>query len=185
MPFFCTSYSPVPIIPNFLFNLEHPNDALNATASGGVREVNVTHRHVYASGCYARRSDAEPASAVDQSLSSIIFQSPYTSTHRGYEIRYPCDVDGAGRINGTGPPSAAAAATPRRAAGESPVVAFKTVRVENRSLPVSARRLEAERHRDIVDENIAVGLMFASKAMVQLITNPFVGPITNRSRMQY
>lgn len=36
------------------------------------------------------------------------------------------------------------------------------------------------RHQDILNENIAVGLMFASKAILQLITNPFVGPITNR-----
>ena len=37
-----------------------------------------------------------------------------------------------------------------------------------------------DRHRDIVNENMVVGLMFASKAILQLITNPFVGPITNR-----
>jgi len=37
-----------------------------------------------------------------------------------------------------------------------------------------------ERHRDIINENMVVGLMFASKAILQLITNPFVGPITNR-----
>jgi len=37
-----------------------------------------------------------------------------------------------------------------------------------------------ERHRDIMNENMVVGMMFASKAILQLITNPFVGPITNR-----
>jgi len=36
------------------------------------------------------------------------------------------------------------------------------------------------RHRDIVNENMVVGLMFASNAILQIITNPFVGPITNR-----
>lgn len=36
------------------------------------------------------------------------------------------------------------------------------------------------RHQDILNENVAVGLMFASKAILQLIANPFVGPITNR-----
>jgi hypothetical protein len=36
------------------------------------------------------------------------------------------------------------------------------------------------RHRNILDENISVGLMFASKAIMQLIANPFVGPVTNR-----
>jgi hypothetical protein len=29
-------------------------------------------------------------------------------------------------------------------------------------------------------ENQWVGVMFASKAFVQLITNPFIGPLTNR-----
>ncbi|ESO01685.1 hypothetical protein HELRODRAFT_81550 [Helobdella robusta] len=32
----------------------------------------------------------------------------------------------------------------------------------------------------IGDENVAVGVLFASKAMVQLIANPIIGPITNR-----
>merc|ERR1712079_147021 len=36
------------------------------------------------------------------------------------------------------------------------------------------------RHDELVQENIEVGVMFASKAVVQLITNPFVGPLTNR-----
>ncbi|XP_036383588.1 chromaffin granule amine transporter [Megalops cyprinoides] len=32
----------------------------------------------------------------------------------------------------------------------------------------------------LVGENVRVGLMFASKAVVQLLVNPFVGPLTNR-----
>ena len=38
-----------------------------------------------------------------------------------------------------------------------------------------------DRHRDIMHENMVVGLMFASKSITQLITNPFVGSLTNRS----
>lgn len=43
-------------------------------------------------------------------------------------------------------------------------------------------RLTAEerKHKELVQENIEVGVMFASKAFVQLIANPFVGPLTNR-----
>ena len=43
-------------------------------------------------------------------------------------------------------------------------------------------RLTAEerKHKELIQENIEVGVMFASKAVVQLITNPFVGPLTNR-----
>ncbi|KAM9610652.1 synaptic vesicular amine transporter isoform 2-T2 [Morphnus guianensis] len=34
--------------------------------------------------------------------------------------------------------------------------------------------------KDLLNENVQVGLLFASKATVQLITNPFIGPLTNR-----
>jgi hypothetical protein len=37
-----------------------------------------------------------------------------------------------------------------------------------------------DRHSTIVDENVVVGLMFASKAIMQLIANPFIGPLTNQ-----
>ncbi|XP_067657388.1 synaptic vesicular amine transporter-like [Haliotis asinina] len=35
-------------------------------------------------------------------------------------------------------------------------------------------------HKAFANENVQVGLMFASKAIMQLITNPFIGPLTNR-----
>ncbi|KAJ8418296.1 hypothetical protein AAFF_G00140050 [Aldrovandia affinis] len=34
--------------------------------------------------------------------------------------------------------------------------------------------------KELLNENVRVGLLFASKATVQLITNPFIGPLTNR-----
>uniref|UniRef100_A0A8C8SB17 Solute carrier family 18 member A2 n=1 Tax=Pelusios castaneus TaxID=367368 RepID=A0A8C8SB17_9SAUR len=34
--------------------------------------------------------------------------------------------------------------------------------------------------KDLLNENVQVGLLFASKATVQLITNPFIGSMTNR-----
>ncbi|XP_069363735.1 synaptic vesicular amine transporter isoform X1 [Maniola hyperantus] len=37
-----------------------------------------------------------------------------------------------------------------------------------------------ERHKELIHETVAVGIMFASKAIVQLIANPFVGPLTHR-----
>ncbi|CAG0923746.1 unnamed protein product [Notodromas monacha] len=39
---------------------------------------------------------------------------------------------------------------------------------------------ERATHEEAVQENIEVGFMFASKAFVQLLANPFVGPLTNR-----
>ena len=37
-----------------------------------------------------------------------------------------------------------------------------------------------EDNRFLEEENVRVGLLFASKALVQLLVNPFVGPLTNR-----
>ncbi|XP_028172257.1 synaptic vesicular amine transporter-like [Ostrinia furnacalis] len=36
------------------------------------------------------------------------------------------------------------------------------------------------RHQELIHETVAVGVMFASKALVQLLANPFVGPLTHR-----
>ena len=36
------------------------------------------------------------------------------------------------------------------------------------------------RHHDLVQETVEVGMMFASKAFVQLLANPFVGPLTHK-----
>ena len=36
------------------------------------------------------------------------------------------------------------------------------------------------KHKELLKENVEVGVMFASKAVVQLIANPFVGPLTNK-----
>jgi len=36
------------------------------------------------------------------------------------------------------------------------------------------------KHKALADENVEVGVMFASKAFVQLLANPFVGPLNNR-----
>ncbi|RZC34511.1 synaptic vesicular amine transporter, partial [Asbolus verrucosus] len=36
------------------------------------------------------------------------------------------------------------------------------------------------RHKDLVQETVQVGMMFASKAFVQLLANPFVGPLTHK-----
>ncbi|MGH0115921.1 UNVERIFIED_CONTAM: hypothetical protein FKN15_054277 [Acipenser sinensis] len=37
-----------------------------------------------------------------------------------------------------------------------------------------------KKDKRLLNENVKVGLLFASKATVQLITNPFIGPLTNR-----
>lgn len=36
------------------------------------------------------------------------------------------------------------------------------------------------KHKELVDESTEVGVLFASKPVIQAITNPFIGPMTNR-----
>ncbi|XP_054259114.1 synaptic vesicular amine transporter [Macrosteles quadrilineatus] len=40
--------------------------------------------------------------------------------------------------------------------------------------------MRQHRHKDLIEETVAVGIMFASKAFVQLLANPIVGPLTHR-----
>lgn len=37
-----------------------------------------------------------------------------------------------------------------------------------------------QQHRELLQETVAVGIMFASKAFVQLLANPIVGPLTHK-----
>ncbi|ETN70599.1 vesicular acetylcholine transporter unc-17 family protein [Necator americanus] len=39
---------------------------------------------------------------------------------------------------------------------------------------------QSERHEILAKENVLVGIMFGSKALVQLIANPWIGPLTNK-----
>jgi hypothetical protein len=48
------------------------------------------------------------------------------------------------------------------------------------SSPVNITAEKEARHQELLHETVAVGVMFASKAIVQLLANPFVGPLTHR-----
>ena len=41
-------------------------------------------------------------------------------------------------------------------------------------------KMKQDRHKTLTEENVHVGLMFGSKALVQLLTNPWIGPLTNK-----
>lgn len=58
----------------------------------------------------------------------------------------------------------------------SVVVLNEIFRVENASYYAELE----ERHKELVGETVEVGLMFASKAFVQLLANPIVGPLTHK-----
>ena len=50
--------------------------------------------------------------------------------------------------------------------------------VENENMTTMEPILK--RHRELLNENQEVGVMFASKAFVQLVANPFIGRLTNK-----
>lgn len=58
---------------------------------------------------------------------------------------------------------------------ENSVASTTTERVTTTASPASRLR-----HEELVEENLEVGVMFASKPVVQAIINPFVGAATNR-----
>jgi len=47
------------------------------------------------------------------------------------------------------------------------------------TLRTTTLSFQAKKAKELVEENLEVGVMFASKAFVQLIANPFVGRLTN------
>ena len=40
------------------------------------------------------------------------------------------------------------------------------------------------KHNELIQENVEVGILLASKPLIQLLANPFVGPLTNRQVTQ-
>ena len=51
---------------------------------------------------------------------------------------------------------------------------------KNMTAPKNVTSREEMIHQALVNESLDVGIMFSSKAFVQLITNPFIGPLTHR-----
>uniref|UniRef100_A0A8D0L669 Solute carrier family 18 member A1 n=1 Tax=Sphenodon punctatus TaxID=8508 RepID=A0A8D0L669_SPHPU len=62
--------------------------------------------------------------------------------------------------------------------GENRTQSSSMPELSNTSLPPRNFCMDGEDF--LTDENIRVGLLFASKALMQLMVNPFVGPLTNR-----
>ncbi|CAH2101278.1 unnamed protein product [Euphydryas editha] len=56
----------------------------------------------------------------------------------------------------------------------------KTLVDNNTQIPLNLTAEKEERHKELIHETVAVGVMFASKAIVQLLANPFVGPLTHK-----
>lgn len=122
----------VPIIPEFLYDIKHPNATLSQHLEGGA----------------ARRAPISTTSTTTPAPKCHCC----TSNDSQVEFLYEAS---------TGIPSDLS---------------------ENAGHNASFAELEEkeERHRELLHETVAVGMMFASKAFVQLLANPIVGPLTHK-----
>jgi len=176
----------VPIIPNFLFKLEHPDEVeLRSTTTGA--PTNPSFARIPSNYRLEMPADSQTRrKGVGGRRWSVVAAESYVrGRHRPH---YVC-------LNGTNEDR-----LQRRLKQKGPAADYddyddnddeheddKDKEMANKEDSTTRKYLEynetisqEDRHRDIMDENMVVGLMFASKAIIQLITNPFVGPITNR-----
>ncbi|KAI5094686.1 chromaffin granule amine transporter, partial [Silurus meridionalis] len=127
----------VPIIPTFLYAIEHQPSELSSFSSSSYK------------------LDASSPPTMDQPTFSAIFSlynnMTYTNTNTNTNT----------------------------VTQENLTISTVTpIYNENTSIPDSSHCKDDKKFLE--DENIRVGLLFASKAIVQLLVNPFVGPLTNR-----
>ncbi|XP_076241375.1 vesicular monoamine transporter [Calliopsis andreniformis] len=138
----------VPIIPEFLYDIKHPNATLS--------------QHLEQSSP-ARTTAALSAIKTTTSTSASVATTPIC----------PCAPN---RSN-----------DPQLEflyASTLPTVELAGNNIGNKSTTINANLSEAiekeQRHRELLQEIVSVGIMFASKAFVQLLANPIVGPLTHK-----
>ena len=147
----------VPIIPNFLYQLDHPNGDL-PTKDGRmeVRE-NVTVHYLNNLTCFSHEEYGKYGMIPSRTIQYK------TNPDTGYTVKYVC-------TNGT--------VELQEYTDEN--ITKITVTYNKTKAIIDHDKRQQYNHDDLVNENVAVGLMFASKSVVQMCVNPFIGPLTNR-----
>ncbi|XP_017889817.1 synaptic vesicular amine transporter [Ceratina calcarata] len=132
----------VPIIPEFLYDIRHPNATLSERVEGDVGSRRTTLAGV-------QLTTATNIVTTTPKCPCI----PVKSNESQLEFLYPSTLPSMESIESTsvGDPSSDPEEEDRK-----------------------------QRHRELVQETVAVGVMFASKAFVQLLANPIVGPLTHK-----
>ncbi|XP_018363592.1 PREDICTED: synaptic vesicular amine transporter [Trachymyrmex cornetzi] len=124
----------VPIIPEFLYDIKHPNATLSDHLEGG----------------------------ASHQTTVVTTTSPTATT----TTKCTC----AQNISATSPLEFLHVTTPSMNLSE----------ITAANLTSSDMKEKEQRHRELLEETVAVGMMFASKAFVQLLANPIVGPLTHK-----
>ncbi|XP_043465035.1 synaptic vesicular amine transporter isoform X2 [Leptopilina heterotoma] len=131
----------VPIIPEFLYDIKHPNSTLSQHLEG-----------------------ASPVTTVSLATTTLTTPTANNLLTTASGIRCSCWNSSS---NHTHPEYFNYKPTP--------FTEISTINVTS-----IEEREKVERHRELVEETVAVGIMFASKAFVQLLANPIVGPLTHK-----
>lgn len=134
------SYFTVPIIPQFLYDIRHPEAPLDSLPIG------------------PPTTPAPPPPCINQQSAPPSNRTELTTAGYGNILtgKY---------INLFGMTSS--------------VLLFENVDESGANATMIYEELQ-ERHKELVGETVEVGLMFASKAFVQLLANPIVGPLTHK-----
>ncbi|XP_020293455.1 synaptic vesicular amine transporter [Pseudomyrmex gracilis] len=130
----------VPIIPEFLYDIKHPN----ATLSEHLEESNTFRRTTTTISITA-------TTVPSKTTTSKCICPPNISDSQQIEFIQETTLS-------TEPPEVTTVA----------------------NLTLSETKEKEQRHRELLEETVAVGMMFASKAFVQLLANPIVGPLTHK-----
>ncbi|KYN05895.1 Synaptic vesicular amine transporter [Cyphomyrmex costatus] len=124
----------VPIIPEFLYDIKHPNATLSDHLEGG----------------------------ASHQTTVVTTTSPIATT----TTKCTCA------------PNVSAASPLEFLHVTTPSINLSEITAAN--LTSSETKEKEQRHRELLEETVAVGMMFASKAFVQLLANPIVGPLTHK-----
>ncbi|XP_015116251.1 synaptic vesicular amine transporter [Diachasma alloeum] len=127
----------VPIIPGFLFDINHPN---------GTEKPDVSIGHTTQSTVVNSPSTPTPPGKCTCPLNDS----------SGKDLQFLLNTSNAAGLTTLG--------------STSPTLNLSSTLEPKKEI----------RHKELLEETVAVGMMFASKAFVQLLTNPIVGPLTHK-----
>ncbi|KZC11104.1 PREDICTED: synaptic vesicular amine transporter [Dufourea novaeangliae] len=138
----------VPIIPEFLYDIKHPNATLSQQFEGsGHARAAIASNYRIPNGIKATSPSAITSSTTPKCPCAV-----NRSNDSQLEFLYATNL---------------------------PTTDFPDNTAVN-SEGLSEAQEKEQRHRELLEETVAVGIMFASKAFVQLLANPIVGPLTHK-----
>ncbi|KAF7382985.1 hypothetical protein HZH66_013387 [Vespula vulgaris] len=142
----------VPIIPEFLYDIKHPNATLSEHLEG-----NVNHR----SGITTTTTTTAATTTITTTTTTTSSMSTPSTP------RCPCPLN----ISNNNSPLEFLSIT---------TMSPELTELTTINSTTSEQKEKEQRHKELLEETVAVGMMFASKAFVQLLANPVVGPLTHR-----